>query len=357
MSHYSRILLVVGMRRPDDELSNVLSQLSSLENVVILCETLSNLKGETVFQTSDALLFSIKEHGNEKLKPELVISFGDILLSKPLKQWIRSFTSVDHWLIHEDDAVPDVFQHITRIIHCSPVIFLQNLWLQLKHTNNEFFSEWRKKYQTFSQLHGTYIQSIPWSDMQAFNILSQYVPDGSYVHLGNSSPVRYAQFFHWNTGIRFFSNRGTAGIDGCTSTAIGMASQTGIPVTLITGDVSFLYDSNGLWNIYKKPNFKLIVINNKGGNIFSLIPGPESTGLLAEYFITHVPVSIEYLCKAYGITYYQANNEQELSVQLNEFYNRSECSLLEIHTEMDTNTRVWKDYFKRIRGMGEEEGC
>jgi 2-succinyl-5-enolpyruvyl-6-hydroxy-3-cyclohexene-1-carboxylate synthase len=185
--------------------------------------------------------------------------------------------------------------------------------------------------------------------MFALKALSEIIPGNSCVHLGNSSPVRYAQFFNWRDDIQFFSNRGTAGIDGVTSTTIGMASQTNRPVFLITGDVSFFYDSNAFWNNYKRKNFKVIVLNNKGGNIFKLISGPEETGLLDNYFTTHYNVSIEFLCKAYGIGYYSAKNNKELLSGLEQFLDLPDCAVFEIVTNPEVNTKVWKDYFRTIR--------
>src|SRR5690554_7562077 len=81
--------------------------------------------------------------------------------------------------------------------------------------------------------------------------------------------------FPFHPGICVFCNRGTSGIDGCTSTAIGAATTTSDITTLITGDVSFLYDSNALWNHYLPKNLKIIVINNGGGGIFRILPGHQ----------------------------------------------------------------------------------
>src|SRR5690606_27679905 len=94
------------------------------------------------------------------------------------------------------------------------------------------------------------------------------IPNNYQLQLSNSSTVRYAQLFDLEPSIRVFCNRGTSGIDGSTSTAIGASIYDSNPTLLLTGDLSFLYDSNGLWNNYIKPNFRIIVINNDGGGIF-----------------------------------------------------------------------------------------
>jgi 2-succinyl-5-enolpyruvyl-6-hydroxy-3-cyclohexene-1-carboxylate synthase len=161
--------------------------------------------------------------------------------------------------------------------------------------------------------------------------------------------VRYSQFFEWQPGISFYSNRGTAGIDGCTSTALGMANDTDKILTLITGDVGFLYDTNALWNQYLKSNFKIILINNGGGNIFSLIPGPDATGLVEKYFRTHMGVNIQKLSDAFGLAYFNATNEVELSQSLQNLYAAPKAALLEIITETEQNIKVWKEYFSSLK--------
>ncbi len=310
---------------------------------------MSNSKSDFVFKTSDALLSSIHSDEVEHLRPDLVISFGEMLLSKPLKQWIRSSKNCEHWIVTEDDNVPDVFQKIGTIFREKPESFLKSYIKMLKQNNSDFYFSWKNAYDCFSKSSLAILEHFEWSDMKAFQIISKNTPENSIVHFGNSSPVRYAQFFAWENNIEFFCNRGTAGIDGCTSTALGMANQTEKPVILITGDISFLYDSNALWNNYKRPNFKIVVINNQGGNIFSLIPGPDKTGILEEYFLTNVPVSIKNLCKAYGISHYQAKNETELNNEIHQFFSQCGSSLLEIQTDFQINTKVWKEYFKQIK--------
>lgn len=349
LENHSSIMLVFGMRRPDQTVRQYISNLAKQKKLVILSETLSNLAIEGVFQTSDALFAALKEPPHDMLKPDLVISFDDMLLSKPLKQWIRSLKNVEKWIVSTHEPVADVFQGVNRMIQSEAKPFIQQL-TEIKNIGNQtFYEDWQNAYTQFNGFHNHFVASIPWSDMKVFGILSNTVPSQSIVHLGNSSPVRYAQFFRWNTEIQFFSNRGTSGIDGASSTAIGMASQADALVTLITGDVSFLYDSNALWNNYKKKNFRIIVINNKGGNIFSLIGGPQNTGLLNDYFKTHIPVSMEYLCKAYGIDYYKVTNEPELETTLDRFYQNNACALLEITTDPVANTKVWKDYLSQFR--------
>ena len=117
----------------------------------------------------------------------------------------------------------------------------------------------------------TWIKLI-FSDLYVFSKLINSLPSNINLQLSNSSTIRYAQLFNFKENIAVFCNRGTSGIDGSTSTAIGAAVATEKETVFISGDLSFLYDSNALWNNYIPLNFKIIIINNGGGGIFRILP-------------------------------------------------------------------------------------
>ena len=169
------------------------------------------------------------------------------------------------------------------------------------------------------------------------------------LQLGNSSVIRYAQLFDSDPSIKVFCNRGTSGIDGSTSTAIGAASISGEQTVFITGDISFFYDSNALWNKYIPANFRVIVINNGGGGIFKILPGPQKTDAL-DYFETKHNLNAEHLCKMYHLEYEKATNKRELLNKLESFFNDSEHpKLLEIFTPNNLNDKMLAAYFKNIQ--------
>ena len=144
--------------------------------------------------------------------------------------------------------------------------------------------------------------------------------------------------------LEVFCNRGTSGIDGCTSTAIGAAVQTLKPTTLITGDISFLYDSNGLWNKYTPDNFKIIVLNNGGGGIFRILPGHQDTEVFNTYFETEHQHTAEHLAKMYDYEYIKAESQADLA-KLETFFNSPKKQIIEIFTPTKINNIVLKNYF------------
>lgn len=161
--------------------------------------------------------------------------------------------------------------------------------------------------------------------------------------------IRYTQLFDSNKTVQVFCNRGTSGIDGSTSTAIGAAVANKKQTVFITGDIGFFYDSNALWNAYIPSNFRIILVNNRGGGIFRFIPGPKKSNVL-EMFETPHGLSAKYLCKMFKIEYFLAEDEESLEKKLGAFYSASEKPrLLEIQTPREYNDKVLKTYFNKLK--------
>jgi 2-succinyl-5-enolpyruvyl-6-hydroxy-3-cyclohexene-1-carboxylate synthase len=155
------------------------------------------------------------------------------------------------------------------------------------------------------------------------------------------------------SSIRYYSNRGTSGIDGSSSTAVG--ASVGDPShlhTLITGDISFFYDSNAFWNKHLQNNIRIIVINNGGGGIFKIIPGPNSTTQLADYFVAEQKLNAAGICSTFDINYYTAKSLADLDRLMPSFYtfqDNDRPALLEVFTQEVNNEEVLQAYFQKIK--------
>lgn len=184
--------------------------------------------------------------------------------------------------------------------------------------------------------------------MQVYEILFRNIPEGTDIHLANSTPVRYAQLFDHLGNHHFYSNRGTSGIDGCVSTAAGSAYVAENPVTVISGDIGFFYDSNALWNQNLKADFRIIVINNGGGNIFRILDGPSAYEQLEPYIETAHQFTTRGLAANFGLNYFKATDKQSLEKQLIPFYDRGsgKPAMLEILTPNILSANALKEYFK-----------
>jgi len=200
--------------------------------------------------------------------------------------------------------------------------------------------------------HSEFLSGCEYSDLKVLEALLETIPEKSNLHLGNSTPVRYAQLFKPVRKLLYFSNRGTSGIDGTVSTAAGAAYTNNQPTTLITGDLGFLYDSNALMNFHLTGNLRIIIINNSGGGIFRFIDGPSETGQLEEFFETKHNWSAKFIAKNFDVPYFAATNLSELKVVLSQFYNpqqNNKPAILEIFTPNEKNAVILKKYFSYLK--------
>jgi 2-succinyl-5-enolpyruvyl-6-hydroxy-3-cyclohexene-1-carboxylate synthase len=168
--------------------------------------------------------------------------------------------------------------------------------------------------------------------------------------MGNSSAVRYLLLSDSRADLDYYGNRGVAGIDGCTSTAVGAAFISQRLTTLISGDIAFFYDSNALWNSLNRSKLKIIIINNGGGGIFRIIDGPDSNSQALEmFFETSHSRSAEGLAAMYSIPFSKANDVNTLQSGLDWMYSTQGCAILEVNTPRLENSSILKQYFESLK--------
>jgi len=345
-----KIVILAGLLHQQLELNELLSELVQNKNVVVLTESVSNLHNKEFMPCIDRIVCSIKEDELQEFQPDLLISFGGPLVSKMIKSFLRNSKPKEHWFVGKEDHFIDTFKSLTSHIDVSPLSFFKQLLPLVKPSDSSFSGLWKRRDARVSEVHSGYLNNIGWSDLKAFEQILKAIPEGGNLQLANSSVVRYAQLFKTSGKLSYNSNRGTSGIDGCTSTAAGAALVNDEITTLITGDISFFYDSNGLWNRYLKPNLKIILINNGGGGIFRFISGPSGVEELEEYFETVQDYKAGKLAETYGLDYFYAENKEEVEKTLPDFYAvNKRAAILEIKTPRTVNDKVLINYFKTIK--------
>ena len=348
ISEYRRILFVVGAMNPDDGL-NFLAKSLARKGVVVVTELLSNLSDDEIFGNTDPLLEYFAQYP-EGIQPDLLITLDVPVLSKRLKQLIRKYPPKAHWHFSNQDIIVDTYRSLTRQIKGDAVQIMTKVEKQLPRFSAGYVELWKDARDAVKMRHEMFLGKVSWCDFTVFNQISKAMPDGVEVHLANSTPVRYAQLFEWNKYQTFYANRGTSGIDGCVSTAAGAAFAGSRPVTLIVGDLAFLYDSNGLWHKYLPDSFRVIVVNNGGGGIFRYIPGPSETDQLEPFFEARGNHQCRGIAETFGLQYYATGNSRELEQILDHFWDvKGSPALLEIFTPGDTNGQILRDYFRYLR--------
>ena len=341
-------MILVGVNYPDAELHQLMDLYADDESVLIFTETTSNLHHNKAINSIDQLIFSLTDDDFTDLQPDVLITFGGMIISKRIKKFLRAFDPKHHWDIDERKATNTYFC-LSEFIQTNPIDFFSNFNAKISKLNSDYQNKWLKIRDKRRVKHTEYLSKIEHSDFKAFQQVLESIPNYSQLQISNSAIIRYAQLFTINKTVEVFCNRGTSGIDGSTSTAIGAAFANGKQTICITGDLSFFYDSNALWNKNIPNNFRIILMNNSGGGIFKIIPGPSSTNA-SEYFETPHCLTAEHLCKMYGFEYHKAYSKETVIESLQDFYKDSEQpKILEIFTPSSKNDSVLKEYFKYIQ--------
>jgi len=344
-----RKLVLVGVNQPNTVEQKYLDILAQDESVLVLTETTSNIHHERFIPGIDKLIGALNTEEFNNLKPEILLTFGGLIVSKKIKRFLRDYKPKQHWHIGKHNA-NDTFFVLNKVFDTTVNKFFSQFLFKINTIQSDYNSFWIHAFNSRRERHNEYIKVIPFSDFKAFDILLNSIPKHSQLQVGNSSAIRYIQLFDLYSSIEVFCNRGTSGIDGSTSTAIGAAIASNKQTTFITGDLSFFYDSNALWNNYIPNNFRIIIVNNSGGGIFRILPGHKNTTNFDTYFETKHKLTAKQLCDMYSFEYQTATNESELSLALNQFYAKSNLpKLLEVFTPSEINDDVLIDYFNKIK--------
>jgi 2-succinyl-5-enolpyruvyl-6-hydroxy-3-cyclohexene-1-carboxylate synthase len=344
-----RIMILVGTRDHSAELENQLTQLVKNHTVVVLSETNSNLYHEKFFKHIDRYITGFTEEDYRQYAPDLLITVGQNVVSKRVKQFLRNAHPKQHW--HLDEVwQPDTYFALTQKIEIKPELFFSKLLNFATLEPKPFYNLWDVLRGKKDLKHEQYLNLIEFSDFYLFNKVSQSIPENYNVHFSNSSAIRYAQLFDFGKR-RIYCNRGTSGIDGSTSTAMGFAIKNEKPTLLLTGDLSFMYDINGLWNQYIPPFTRIIIFNNGEGNIFKIIPGPgnANSNSVDEFIATKHNKNMEFLAKHFGFSYTKVEDEMTLDRVMDNFFKADiHPKILEVMTAGKSNAEILKTYFKSL---------
>lgn len=341
-------MILVGVNEPNFINSNIINAFAKDESVVVLTETTSNLHHPTFINNIDTIITPFTNADFENFRPEILVTFGGMVVSKRIKAFLRKYKPKHHWHIDSLRAY-DTFGALTKHFKVDPNAFFDTFLPLAKAVKSNYFEQLDAVEVLRKLKSDIYLNKIPFSDFKVFEKVMQCLPKNSQLQISNSSAIRYAQLIAVDPSIEVYCNRGTSGIDGSTSTAIGAAVANDKQTVFITGDIGFLYDSNALWNNYIPKNFKIILINNGGGGIFRILPGHEESPVFNTFFETSHCLTAEHLAKMYGFEYSIASDEGSLATSLTALYRQNEKpSILEIFTPTMKNDSILLQYFKEL---------
>lgn len=342
-------LILIGTLDPNELDPTIINHLANDPSVIVMTEATSNLHHETFLNHIDAIITPFNEEEVLAFQPEIVLTFGGMIVSKRIKSLLRDYPPDNHWHVDRLRAY-DTFGSLTFHFEANPSDFFHQFLPYTKYIDSNYRQFGLQLQAVRKEKHEAYFADIPFCDFKAFETIVSLLPENIQLQVGNSSSIRYLQLFDLPASIDVFCNRGTSGIDGSTSTAIGAAVANKKDTVLITGDVSFFYDSNALWNNYIPKNFKIIVINNGGGGIFRILPGHQENEMFHTYFETAHCLTAESLANMYRFQYRKASDTASLQEEMKAFLEDSnEPQILEVFTPTYENDGFLKNYFKVLK--------
>jgi len=342
-------LVLIGGNYPNAISQRFLDQLGEDPSVVVMTEVTSNAHHPNFITNIDTIITPFTAEDFLDFQPEILLTVGGMIVSKRIKAFLRKYKPQQHWHIDELRAY-NTFGCLTQHFQVNPNVFFAD-FLQTKASEAERdYREKALKIRAFrAQKHQAYLETIPFSDLKVFETILAKLPKDIQLQISNSSPIRYAQLFPIDKNITVFCNRGTSGIDGSTTTAVGASVVNEKPTIFITGDISFFYDSNALWNNYLPHNFKIILINNSGGGIFRILPGHQETQTFNTYFETSHTMTAEHLAKMYGFTYLKSDDLLGITAQWDLFLAMEKPAIFEMFTPEKENNNILLSYFKNLK--------
>ena len=347
----SKIMILIGVSDGNILSKKSIQKINSCSSIIVMKEHTSNVFNESFISNIDRLIGPIELQSNsdslfDELSPEIVISLGGMIVSKKIKSFLRNYKPRKHFHIGNNIS-KDSFYLGVEHINTNANKFFENI--DLNKSDSKYFEKWNQLDYSKLDLHNRYMKVINFSDLKVFEILTNWIPKKYNIQVANSTPIRYFQLFDLKNKNLMFANRGTSGIDGSTSTAIGSSVQNDSPVLLVTGDLSFFYDVNALWNNHIPKNFRIIIINNSGGGIFKILPGFKENNLFSEFIETQHNLSARLIAKMFNFNYTRVSTKFGLNLYLRTFFkNSKKPKILEINTSSVKSTKILKEYFRYL---------
>ena len=346
LERYERILILAGPQIDIDEAETIRSFGEALQ-APILADPLSNVRGcgtsKVVISTYDALLAG--QALWHELKPDCVIQFGQIVVSKRVQQMIASWTDVEYIEVNPTMDSMNPTGKTTMHVQASIDVFT-NLY-GVKNDSPAYLGKWQHLETAGKQKLGTAIEEPSCFEGRTIRELQQHISDNAQVLIANSMTIRDFDYF-WFSGESkavLYGNRGVNGIDGTISTALGLAAN-GRPTYLVTGDLSLFHDLNGL-AVAKTHNLNLTIIlhNNDGGGIFEYLP---QKGIKHFDYLFSTSQGLDYsgAAKLYGCGYTKISSPNELSSVLANVSQETGVHIIEIPTNREYSRELHKKYTK-----------
>lgn len=286
--HGARLPALLIGQSEKGELRQAAFRLESEGKIFILPELIADVPGSQRMNVFDAL--NPADAADAALIPDLIVQIGGHFIHKRFKQMLRQREGLTVVRIGEEREWPDTFCQASVVVEASPLAALTQMARELPAQHEGVVAA----QMAYSELLGAMREkafkaaALPQSD-GAIDPLSLFISlrsalaetaESFSLHLGNSSTIRWAQAIFESGSFPIFCNRGTNGIEGSLSTAVGYALCMWGLTIVVVGDLSFFYDANALWNLQLPAGLRILLLNNGRGGIFDGLPGLSASPAL-----------------------------------------------------------------------------
>jgi 2-succinyl-5-enolpyruvyl-6-hydroxy-3-cyclohexene-1-carboxylate synthase len=270
--------VIVAGRQLNPELREPLAHLAAAAGLPILAEPTSQLRcgphdRSHVVTTYDLLLRDEAFAG--RLRPDLVLRFGEMPTSKPLRTWIAT-SGADQLVVDPLGGWDEPSRRAAALLRADPTELAAGWAARVGRGDRANAEAWIAAERAAAATIDTALTTDgPPTEPALHRALGAAHRDGDLVYTASSMPIRDQEAFlaTGEADALFLCNRGANGIDGLVSSGIGAAAATGRPTTIVTGDLGLLHDVGGLAALRDvETPVRVLVIDNGGGGIFHFLP-------------------------------------------------------------------------------------
>ena len=261
---------------------------------------------------------------------EVILQFGGRLVSKRLLQWISDHRESEYWLVDPLCGRLDPTHRRSTRIQADCLAWAMYALSLVEHSTQ---FEWAKSLMSavteYYDVVATHSQTL--TELSLASHLATWLLPTTELFIGNSTMVRLLDICGQLNHVRTFANRGASGIDGLIATAAGVQRARQIPLVVVLGDTSLLYDLNSL-ALLRQHEYPIVVIvtNNNGGGIFDLLPVPNQQK--DDYYRMPHHLSFSHAAAMFDLTYHLPSTLAEAQSCLLSAQQHCGTSLVEITT-------------------------
>ena len=348
-------MIIFNEKNPSKKSLKLVTKLSDKLNFPIIEDGTSGIRffkdDKNVINNSSAIYKS--EFFRTELNPELILQFGEASVSNSLLDFFEK-SRAKKYLINNFGEIKDPSRTFTKIFGASTEHFCQELLEGIKRQTqqNSFLNNFLKIDRFAEEIKTEFLKECKFNfEGKIINEVVKSIPDNNVLFISNSMPIRDFDVFASgeNKNLSVYTNRGASGIDGINSTALGIASQSENTAVLITGDLAFYHDLNGLLAAYKY-NIPLLVIliNNNGGGIFEMLPVAKHKDVFEENFKVPMNLNFKNFVQGYNGIHKEIKSEVVLRKEIKTALESKRLTVLEIKSDSTESTLLRKKYYKLL---------